>query len=299
MRIIPGNFQHIGRREEQQDAFGFSDIDDLTSVLNGGVMAIVADGMGGLSCGRQASQLAVRTMLYEYYHESCRTSVPEALWKSVHKANTAILQLAMESNLAGQTGTTLAAAVIYRDMLFWVTVGDSRVYLYRQGKLTRLNADHNYRLDLLKKSAQGDFGRKEAEAHAEGAHLTSYLGLTDLERIDRNIRPYTLFAGDRILLCSDGFYANLSEQEIAEALAGDPQKACYVLADRVLALNRPDQDNLTVAILALEKNEPFRVTERQLPQTQRINTIVRFRWGAVALLFFIVSAWMIIQMANS
>ena len=66
MQIIPGNAQHIGSRKEQQDDFGFSDIDNVTFINHGGVLAVIADGMGGLARGREASLIAKQTMLQEY-----------------------------------------------------------------------------------------------------------------------------------------------------------------------------------------------------------------------------------------
>ena len=79
MLIIPGNAQNIGSRKEQQDDFGFSDIANNNMISHAGVLALLTDGMGGLSLGREAGQLAKITMLREYEKKSADESIPQAL----------------------------------------------------------------------------------------------------------------------------------------------------------------------------------------------------------------------------
>jgi protein phosphatase len=252
MRIIPGNAQHIGSRKEQQDDFGFSDLDNVTFVNHGGVLAVIADGMGGLARGREASLIAKQTMLQEYDRKSEKKTIPQALIRALSVANAAVVEMARLSGLEGQTGSTLTAAVIKDDELYWVSVGDSRLYLYHQGEMTQLTTDHDYARELAREAALGNISQEEAATHPQRQALTSYLGLPFLSEIDRNEEPVILEAGDRILLCSDGLYKTIPADEIVKFLDRDPQPGAEALIEATLARGKTNQDNVTVAILACE-----------------------------------------------
>lgn len=251
MIVRPGNCQHIGARGSQQDAFGFSDKDDLAFVAHGGVLAVVADGMGGMANGGEASHLAVRAFLHAYMAKQADESVSAAMLRALDEASQAVITL---SHQVGEenVGTTLVAAVIHDDALHWVSVGDSRLYLSRNGQLTQLSEDHVYANDLDRDAANGNISREDAENHPERRSLTSYLGLAQLELVGHNLEPFPLFAGDRLLLCSDGLYAALEESEICPLVDREAQQMAEGLVAMILAKDRPNQDNLTVAILACE-----------------------------------------------
>jgi len=252
MRIIPGNAQHIGSRKEQQDDFGFSDIDDPTFVSHGGVLALLTDGMGGLSKGREASLIAKNSMLSQYEKKSIAESMPEALNRSLIAANSAVLEMARLNGMEGEVGTTLVAAAIKDKELYWVSVGDSRIYLWRDGKMTQLSMDHDFGLHLSREVMKGRISPKEAENHPERDALVSYLGLQELTEIDRNEEPFILEVGDRILLCSDGLYNGISLKDISQLISGHPQNAADALIEAVIAKGTHNQDNVTVAILGCE-----------------------------------------------
>lgn len=275
MIIHPGNCQHIGARNSQQDAFGFSDKDDLAFVAHGGVLTVVADGMGGMANGGEASHLAVRTFLYVYMAKQPNEAVPTAMLRALDEANQAVITL---SHQVGEekVGTTLVAAVIHGDALHWVSVGDSRLYLWRNGQLTQLSEDHIYANDLDRDAANGNISREDAENHPERRSLTSYLGLIPLELIDHNPELFPLFAGDRLLLCSDGLYAALEEIEIAPLFYREAQQTAEDLIALVLAKDRPNQDNLTAAILACESDSVLAVNlaEDVLPAKKNYGWIV-------------------------
>jgi serine/threonine protein phosphatase PrpC len=254
MIVCPGNYQQIGARSSQQDAFGFSDKDDLAFVDHGGVLAVVADGMGGMAYGGEASHLAVRTFLRAYMAKQADEPVPKALLRAIAEANQVVTDFSFQ--LGGENiGTTLVAAVIHNDALHWVSVGDSRLYLWRNSQLTQVSEDHIYANDLYRAAANGYISREEAKNHPEIRSLTSYLGITSLDLIDHNPQPFPIFVGDRLLLCSDGLYAALQESEIAPLFNQEAQQTAEELVALVLAKDLPDQDNLTVAILACELDD--------------------------------------------
>lgn len=248
--VITGNAQHIGAREEQQDSFCFSDLDDPEAVKRYGILAVLADGMGGLAMGREAGQLAVLAMLNEYTGKTAEEPVPVALERALHKANEEVYGLAKRNELEWSVGTTLIAAVIQEGQLYWVSAGDSRIYLYRGGVLIQLTRDHVYANRLYERVKAGQMTREEAESHPERDLLTSYLGIPVLDEIDANRMPFALQAGDWVLLCSDGLYEDLSEQLLEEAVRLPPQHAAEFILQHVMTQQRLYQDNATIAILA-------------------------------------------------
>ena len=139
--------------------------------------------------------------------------------------------------------------MIHKDALFWVSAGDSRVYLWRSNQLTRLTEDHVLAVELSKRVKDGELTAESALVHPERESLTSYLGLDFLPKVEKSIRPFPLGDGDWALICSDGLYRALSEDEMATSLQNDPQRSCDVLIERALAKENPSQDNVTVLAL--------------------------------------------------
>ncbi len=248
MIISPGCCQHIGDRSYQQDAFGFSDKDDLAFVAHGGVLAVLADGMGGKANGGESSEVAVSIFLQSYMAKQTNESVQNALLVALQDASSAVIGLASEVG-EENVGTTLVAAVIHGGILNWVAAGDSRLYLTRNGKLTQLTVDHVFANQLDRDAANGKISREEAENHPERLALTSYLGLNPLELIDKNPGPFFLLPKDQLLLCSDGLYSGLEAEEITSLYDSNPQSTAEELVARVLDKKRFGQDNLTVAVL--------------------------------------------------
>lgn len=251
MQISPGNCQHIGARSSQQDAFGFSDKDDIPFLTHGGVLAIVADGMGGMSHGGEASHLTVKIYLQCYMEKLFDEAIPAAMSRALNEANQAVVNLSQEVG-EENVGTTLVAAVVHDNALHWVSVGDSRLYLLRQGRLTQLTQDHVLAVELDRDAANGLISLADAQSHPERPALTSYLGLPELDLIDQNPEPFPLLAGDQLLLCSDGLYSAVDANEIAACCNVDSQQLAEVLIATVLSKDRPGQDNLTVVILGLD-----------------------------------------------
>jgi serine/threonine protein phosphatase PrpC len=250
MTIIPGNAQRIGARAEQQDAFGFSNIDDRAFVRHGGVLAIVADGMGGMANGRDASMIAVRTMLASYEAKGPEEDIPQALHRSITAANRAVYEFSSRQGKTGGVGTTLAAVVIKGDDLHWVSAGDSRIYLLRGSSATQISSDHVYARDLRIKVARREMSAEQAQSHPERDALTSFLGDPEIPEIDRSVAAVRVMTGDRLLLCSDGLYRAVSEPDMARiAMAGHPAAAAEALVDRAIAAGIPNQDNATAALL--------------------------------------------------
>lgn len=256
-KILPGNAQFIGSRDEQQDAFGFSDIDDMELVKNVGVLAVLADGMGGFDKGKDASNIAVKIMIDTFAQNSTNEPISELLNRMLYLTNSYLLKYANDCGLNGRIGTTLTAAVIKNGSLYWISVGDSRLYHYRNGVLMQMTEDHNYANELEKDIKSGNITKEEAVNKNGKDHLTSYLGIEDIKYIDFNLEPFNLEPKDLIILCSDGLYKTLKHEEIIEVLNKNnknPQKAAEALIKRVKDYEKPYQDNTTVVILGYNLN---------------------------------------------
>ena len=252
MRYVPGNAQHIGSREEQEDSFGFSSLEDSGFVRHGGFVGAVADGMGGLEHGREAGQAAMRAFLRGYGRKQETESIPDALERSVREANESVVQMGRNGGAGITTGSTLVAAALRHRSLYWVSVGDSAVYLWRNRRLTQLNLPHTFARVLRRRAAAGEISREEADRHPDREALTSYLGEPTLREIDRNLRGFHLKQGDQIVLCTDGIFKTLSSEQMQAAMGDSPQRSSEGLVERTLAAGEPHQDNLTVLAIAAE-----------------------------------------------
>ncbi|AUB81612.1 PP2C family protein-serine/threonine phosphatase [Candidatus Thiodictyon syntrophicum] len=256
MDIQPGNAQWQGTRDEQQDAFGFLGFDHPALRAHGGVLLVLADGMGGMSGGRQASRLAVERMMAAYGAKQADESIPRALERSLQAANQAVYALACAREGEGEVGTTLVALVARGAELHWVGVGDSRLYHYRAADDTLIQCtdDHTYANQLLRQVAAGTLSPEAAAGDPDRQALASFLGLAQIPAIDRNLHPVHLAPGDRLLLVSDGVYGVLPEADLKALVRQDPQAAADALIQAVRALARPEQDNATAALLGLAED---------------------------------------------
>lgn len=288
MNIIPANAQDIGKRAEQQDAFGFTDNCDEGFVSHSGFMAVLCDGMGGMALGGEASNLAAQTMLNDYMAKIKNQPITEALDDALQAANQAVTGMASDAGMDGEVGTTLSAAVIHQDKLYWISVGDSRIYLVRNGRFIQLTEDHNYSMELDKMVQQGCISRAEAENDPERHALLSYLGMPEITHISASIQPMTLNPGDTIILCSDGLYGSLTEDEFNQVLNDSPNDP-NALVQAVLDKDLPHQDNITVAMLTCETK--ISRTLRTLPLHSKKKQKKRFfrLFIAIGLIFLTVA----------
>ncbi|MBN8734205.1 MAG: serine/threonine-protein phosphatase [Acidobacteria bacterium] len=248
-----GNAQHVGARQQQQDSFGFSDSHDESLAAHAGFLAVVADGMGGLAHGDAASRTAVRSFLQAYRSKTPDESISQALERSLREANLDVNTLASTLGQSGEMGTTLVAAVLHGEDLYWASCGDSAIFLHRDGELTLLNAQHVYARVLDERAARGELSAEAALGDPQREALTSHLGQAELEEIDVSANPFAVREGDTLLLASDGLFKTLPERDIA-ALVGsgdNVQAACERLVATVLARQRKGQDNVTVVAIGV------------------------------------------------
>lgn len=215
-------------------------------------MAAVADGVGGLAHGRNASRAVIRTFLESYARKLQDEDVPLAMERAVREANEAVIEAGKVLGTPGDVGSTFAAIALKGSSLYWISVGDSGLYLWRHGQLTLLNNAHTYANELDRKVAEGMISREQAQEHPDREALTSYLGQQPLKEMDRNVKAFPLQAGDQVLLCTDGVFKTLAEERMNDAMEKIPQRSCERMLQQALAMNKPHQDNLTVLSIGLE-----------------------------------------------
>jgi protein phosphatase len=257
MNLIPGNAQHIGARRQQQDSFGFSDPADANFRQHGGLLAVVADGMGGMAHGDAAARIAVKVFLESYAAKTEAESIPDALSRCLQSANQAVFQLASERGSAGETGTTLIAAVVAERKMHWISAGDSGIFLWRDGEFTLINEAHIYAHELDARAARNLIPRQAALDHPEREALTSFLGLERIPLADRSLRPFHLRDHDILLLATDGLFKTLTFSDMGECLTeGDSQEIAEALVARTIAAEFEFQDNVTAVVIVAKPERP-------------------------------------------
>lgn len=239
-----GKLHNIGMRNSQQDSLGVTG-------YSGGMFAVVADGMGGLSDGDKVSQKVVLTMLQDAVKLS-GGKTGGMLWHMTAHANREVNHMLGAANQY-KSGSTLIAVLVEKGSFQWISVGDSRIYLYRQGQLLQMNREHVYEVDLRHKAVNGILSFAEAAADPQKKHIASFIGMGELKYVDSCMRPVPTCAGDRLLLMSDGVFNTLSEEEIRAALlrGENAENTAALLEEQVLARRNPKQDNFTAVILDL------------------------------------------------
>lgn len=241
-----------GTREYQQDA--------ACVQIDGNVgMAVLCDGMGGLNSGEKASNQSVKQFLRDMNEAWPVKNLAGFLKDEARRLDRMIYSLTDEKNKRLNAGTTIVSAVIMEKHLYWMSVGDSRLYLLRNGTLRRLTKDHNYKTMLQEKLASGkvDMDYYNSEI-SKGEALTSYLGLGNIHLVDANASPFALNEEDIILLCSDGLYKTLTEEQI-QAVVMESGGCISIAGQRLIKTARRwgarGQDNTTVVLLKIIRDE--------------------------------------------
>lgn len=227
------------------------DVPDRADEVN--YLMVVADGMGGHAAGEVASRMAIAELvnlallLPDWHFTVNDQNRPEMEWRArrlVQQISSMLTERGARDAALRDMGTTLTAArSLGRDLMI-VHVGDSRAYLFRNGRLRRLTKDHTY-AELLAEAGQ------LASADAAGSNLrhilTNVVGGSH-DSVDVDVDVLHLEDGDRVLLCSDGLTDVLDDDTIAKTLSGASasSEACNTLVQ--LALDRGGPDNITVIV---------------------------------------------------
>ncbi|MBV9991156.1 MAG: protein phosphatase 2C domain-containing protein [Alphaproteobacteria bacterium] len=249
MRIAAGNAQDIGARDSQEDAFGFSSLDAEAQERLGGVCMVLCDGMGGLAKGGEASRAAVTAALAEFERRHPSDPPAETLRRMLEGAQRAV------RDVSSNAGTTLVACIVADRRLYWVSVGDSRVYLCRSfAKPQQLTVDDTVGTSRMRSG--GALEGIDQDVNLEA--LTAYVGAPEPPAPQIKADGLRLRPGDRIVASSDGLHRGLDIKQLDRfASAGRPMASARKMLQAVLDQHNPTQDNATVAILAMKQALPL------------------------------------------
>jgi serine/threonine protein phosphatase PrpC len=251
---VHGRTDRGRKRESNEDGFLIADLDAGTRMPvtcsvgktrgEAGLFCAVSDGMGGARAGEVASQMALQVVLDALLAARLPSADSEGeLLRSFLRANEAVFRRSETDAACRGMGTTLTAVVISERTCFLGHVGDSRAYLHHRGVLRQLTRDHslmNFLIDY------GVMSSDQAEALVNRNIILEALGVKRDVSVDTG--SLSLERGDTILLCTDGLYATMSDEEIRDRIAADA--GLEALARDLIeeANRRGGPDNITVLL---------------------------------------------------
>ncbi len=251
------------QRHNNEDSFLAVDLTSglaapASSVLNQvvgkkGSLFLVADGMGGAEAGEVASRMAVELVPRQVAEQLSnapflnRAVFVRILKDSVRQANLAIHRESRNNENQRGMGTTLTAAAVYDDAVFFAQVGDSRGYLMRNGSIIQMTQDQSLVARLV---AAGELSSAQAKDHPRRNVILQALG--PQEQVDVSVSFANLKRDDQVVLCSDGLSGKIEDDELKEVLGScpEPKEACQRLVD--IARERGGEDNITVIVVKFE-----------------------------------------------
>lgn len=242
----------VGAREYQEDALSvnFAEGADLG-------IAVLSDGMGGHAAGDVASRIVVETVSQALAKESSDLAnfshnIHSILQNAARSANEKVREHAEANPETRGMGATLVATVILHNLMYWVSIGDSPLYLYRNGRLQQLNEDHSMapQIDFLVRSGLMD--AEMAKNHPDRSVLLSVIIGKEIEKMDCPTDPFRLEPGDLIIVSSDGVQY-LEDHQIEAVLASceaqDAEEITKALDAALDDLDDPQQDNSGIAAI--------------------------------------------------
>ena len=209
---------------------------------------IVADGMGGHLGGKTASSMAIdiisRTINEKF--DVCLKSneIKRLLTGSVSEANSLIYKKSLTDPEFEGMGTTLVVMLISGNTMYTVSVGDSRAYVYNEGRMYQITNDHSLVADLVSK---GVLSHEEAKLHPQKNVITRAVGSE--EDVFSDYFETNLTSGNVVIACSDGLHNLLSDAEIARVISDDEENPAIKLIS--LANERGGNDNITVVAVKI------------------------------------------------
>jgi len=240
-----------GGRQLNEDRMGYSYTRDSGILL-------LADGMGGHPEGEVAAQLTLEAISAMYRKQANPTidDVAVFLTSAVMAAHRQIIRYAIEKGMLDTPRTTVVAAVVQNGTATWVHCGDSRLYLVRNGKLVVRTRDHSY----LEQPPKGHVSTRMSE-HTNRNILFTCLGSPAKPVLDM-AGPVALQQGDKLLLCSDGLWGTLSDDEIvAQLTSGAVGEAVPTMVESALERAGATSDNVTVIAMEWETPDDFAPTK--------------------------------------
>ena len=239
--------QIVGVRDHQEDALAVQRL--AAGARANELLLVLADGMGGHTGGEIASRLVVDCFCAAY--STIPDSIPDALRNSLDAANECLADAVLDAPELRGMGATLVGCVIRENSLFWVSVGDSPLWICRGNALQRLNADHSLVPLLEQMVSAGELTREEFLKDPRRSMLRSALTGKTVSLVDLCDKPFPLEEGDIVVLASDGI-ETLAEDKLVALLQGNDAVPLDELAGKLLAgveaVGASNQDNASVIL---------------------------------------------------
>jgi len=238
-----------GARDYQEDDFRLVDLAGAAGLQGGGLLMILADGMGGHAAGATASALSVDAFATSFT-AAAEATIADRLLAALTAANDALARHLEDQPEADGMGCTLVGLALTRDGIEWVSVGDSPLWRLRAGDLERLNADHSMAPVIDMQMRRGQMSARMAAQHPQRNALRSAVMGDEIELVDVAEAPLSLAAGDRLVLASDGV-ETLEPSDIAARAGADGTDAQAIADDIIAAVDAAEaqhQDNATVLV---------------------------------------------------
>jgi serine/threonine protein phosphatase PrpC len=260
-----------GARDYQEDAYM---VNQLGEADNGKIcaLAIMADGMGGHAAGNVASNMVVATFNKSFQSSFPVKEVDAALTDSLNRSNEQIRASVKETPALRGMGCTMVSAYLEGDNLYWVSVGDSHLYLIRERELIKQNADHSYGayLDMMKEQGM----EIDEQAGMSRNMLMSAMTGEEISSIDVSETPIKVRPGDRIIVASDGLDTLGAGAIIQYSSWSSTAKECvYALLKAVEDANKINQDNTTLIVIDIKEqvvHEPPAESEQKPVKPTRV-----------------------------
>ena len=242
MQIETAELSLLGDRDENQDRVAICSADDAA-------ILIVVDGMGGHAKGAKAAEIAVNVIVESFEETPHPIFDPQGfLHLTIGKAHDAVVELGKKMNIDMRPRATCSVCLIQDNKVFWVHVGDSRIYHLRKGKVIERTRDHSH-VELLLQ--EGLITQEEAYNHPMRNYVECCLG-GDAALPEMSVsNSKKLMDGDAILVCSDGFWSGLEEHEPGRLLSRDKRglnASLKAMATDSIKEQSPYGDNATAAV---------------------------------------------------
>lgn len=273
-----GTSDILGSRSNQEDNYIVTDpgasnesFDTLDHLL-----VVLADGVGGEAAGEVASKTVTnsfsRTIQSAY---SSSNNIPKLLNIALHGANQAVAKAISENSEYAGMASTLVGALFIKGRLYWASVGDSHLYLIRDGSCTKLNADHSLGAVMDRNVDTGLISKSQAVNAPNRNMLYSCVMGEELAAIDLPEKEFSLQKGDRLLFSSDGL-DSISIKDIGRISNNEDnaQHFAIALTTAVTKAGKPNQDNTMVVVVDIlggiraeniEKTAPVAKKSRKIP----------------------------------
>jgi len=242
--------QILGARTHQEDDYRFLDLYGDDGLAGGGLLMVLADGMGGHAAGATAAALSVQAFVDTF--AGSKGDATQRLEEGLAKSNDAIAGHLIGAPEHDGMGCTLVGLVLSAGGVEWISVGDSPAWRLRNGHLDRLNADHSMAPVIDRQVQRGELTARLAAMHPHRNALRSAIMGEEISLIDRSAAPLAVAPGDRLIVASDGLQT-IDEQEIVEIGAG---AGAQMIAEQLVAgvenRDAPRQDNTTVLVALVE-----------------------------------------------